>query len=131
LVRNLAAYGRTPAKDDRERVLVAWIRDHRIDFGRLDESMQETVLHRLASMQAQSAVLHPGALPEPGGLRASLAENQCLLASRYTLASYGEALEASYRQVVNARVTALGSLDGEALLDRFLEPERLTLLRVD
>ncbi|MCL1980498.1 MAG: hypothetical protein FWG62_05435, partial [Proteobacteria bacterium] len=36
----LASYGRDPAKDDVFRVLAAWIREGRIDFGRLDEPLQ-------------------------------------------------------------------------------------------
>jgi hypothetical protein len=114
-----------------ERVLTAWIHDDRVDFGRLDESHQEKVLRRLVASRAQAALLRPAQLPEPGKLRTMLADNQRLLASRYTLAHYGEAVEAMYRQVMAARVTALDALDGEALLDRFLAPERLSLLRID
>jgi glycosyltransferase involved in cell wall biosynthesis len=131
LARNLASYGRNAAKDDLDRVLTAWIHDGRVDFGRLDESLQETVLRRLVGSRAQAAVLQPAALPEPNMLRAMLADNQRLLASRYTLARYGEAVEGVYRQVTAASVTALDALDGEALLDRFLAPERLCPLRVD
>jgi len=131
LQRNLAAYGRFPTPDDLHRLLTAWINEDRIDFGRLDEPLQETVLRRLVAARAHAALLGPGELPEPDSLRASLSENQEILRSRYTLACYGEAVEAVYRQVASAAVTAPGSLDGEALLDRFLAPERLSLLRVD
>lgn len=131
LVRNLAAYGRSVGKGDLERVLSAWIRDGRVDFGRLDESHQEAVLRRLVASRAQAALLRPARLPEPGELRAMLADNQRLLASRYSLDRYGEAVEAVYRQVLAAGVTRLDALDGEALLDRFLAPERLCLLRID
>lgn len=131
LERNLAAYGRRMANGDLERVLKAWVHDGRVDFGRLDESHQEVVLRRLVASRAQAALLRPAQLPEPGMLRTMLAENQRLLASHYTLAHYGEAVEAVYRQVMAGSVTKLDALDGEALLDRFLAPERLCLLRID
>jgi len=131
LQRNLAAYGRCPDKDDLGRVLTAWIHEDRIDFGRLDEPLQETVLRRLVAVGGSSALLGPGELPTPASLRAALPENQELLRTRYSLARYGEAVEAVYRQGGAAPMTALDHLDGETLLDRFLAPERLSLLRVD
>ena len=131
LQRNLAAYGRKPTRDDLDRLLTAWICEGRVDFGRLDEPLQEEVLRRLVGSRGQAALLRPGELPEPDYLRASLIENRRILGSRYTLARYGEAVEAVYRQVVNSTVTVLDNLDGEVLLDRFLAPERLSLLRVD
>jgi glycosyltransferase involved in cell wall biosynthesis len=131
LRRNLAAYGRSPGVDDLQRVVQSWIRDGRVDFGRLDEPLQEAVLRHLVQAKAQSALPVPSALPEPEQLRAPLATNQNILQSRYTLARYGEAVESVYRRMVGCAVTQPDSLDGEVLLDRFLAPERLTLLRVD
>ena len=129
--RCLAAYGRCPGKDDVHRVLAAWIRDSGVDFGRLDEVLQETVLRRLVATQAQSALGEPIRLPNPVSQQGIVAENQALLRSRYSLARYGEVLEAVYLRVAGSAGTAVDHLDGEALLDRFLAPERLSLLRVD
>lgn len=131
LCRNLAAYGRFPGKDDLCRVLTAWIHEDRIDFGRLDEPLQETILRRLVAARTPAELPGPAELPAPASLRASLPENQEILRNRYSLARYGEAVETVYRQVAGATVTALDHLDGELLLDRFLAPERLSLLRVD
>jgi glycosyltransferase involved in cell wall biosynthesis len=131
LQRNLAAYGRKPTRDDPDRLLAAWICEDRVDFGRLDETLQEVVLRRLVGSRGQAAFLRPGELPAADFLCSSLIENRRVLGSRYTLARYGEAVEAVYRQVVNSTVSELDNLDGEVLLDRFLAPERLSLLRVD
>ena len=131
LTRNLAAYGRQPQPGDVQRVLAAWVRDGRIDFGRLDEAMQEQVLERVVRQQAQSALLCPGQLPQPQELAAPLAENRRILHEQYALSHYGERLESIYNQVAGARGTACDQLDGAVLLDRFLAPERLHLLRVD
>jgi glycosyltransferase involved in cell wall biosynthesis len=131
LQRSLAAYGRTPSGGDLDRLLAAWMRDGRVDFGRLDEPLQEMVLRRLVESKARAALISPAALPDPADLRAPLNENRRILRQRYTLARYGERVETVYRQAANASVVTPGNLDGEALLDRFLAPERLSLLRVD
>jgi hypothetical protein len=131
LQRNWAAYGRCPSGGDLQRVLEAWILEDRVDFGRLDEPLQEAVLRRLVRSRAQAALLDPASLPATDALRLPLARNRHVLQSRYTLGRYGEAVEAVYRQVADSTVTPLDNLDGEVLLDHFLAPERLALLRVD
>lgn len=131
LARNLAAYGRTPESGDLERVLGAWLQDGRVDFGRLDEPMQEEVLTRVVRQQAQAELISPSRLPQLATLAEPLVKNRDILHAQYSLAQYGERLEGMYRQVASASVTPCGQLDGEVLLDRFLTPERLSLLRVD
>ena len=131
LRRNLASYGRSPSRGDLERLLGAWIRDGLVDFGRLDEPLQEAVLHRLVHAPEQAIDLGPAALPNPDDLYSVAENNRCLLRDRHNLAQYGAIVEQMYRQVVASAITPLVSLDGEVLLDRFLAPERLSLLRVD
>lgn len=127
----LADYGRAPGPDDLERLLAAWIRDGRVDYGRLNEAMQESVLRRLAADSGLAADLVPAALPEPEALCGPMAANRNLLRTRYNLAGYGVQVELVYERVAASAATSLGSLDGERLLDCFLAPERLFLLRVD
>jgi len=131
LQRNLAAYGRCPTPGDLERLLAAWIRDGLVDFGRLDEPMQEVILHRLAHAPEQAVDIGPAALPNPQDLYSMVENNRCLLRSSHNLTQYGVVVEQMYRQVAASPITPLDSLDGEVLLDRFLAPERLSLLRVD
>ncbi|MGD9947489.1 MAG: glycosyltransferase [Desulfobulbus sp.] len=131
LARNLAAYGRQPAPGDLDRVMGAWVEDGRIDFGRLEESMQEAVLALVVRQQAQAALISPSRLPELAGFAQPLAENRRILHQQYSLAQYGERLERIYCQVAAGSVSPCGQLDGEVLLDYFLAPERLHLLRVD
>ena len=103
----------------------------RVDLGRLDEPLQEEVLRRLARAPELAVEMGPTALPDPDDLGAVVGGNQNQLRTHHNLLQYGAALEQVYRQVAAAAVTALESLDGEVLLDRFLAPERLSLLRVD
>ncbi len=131
LRRNLAAYGRSPSPDDLEQLLASWIHDGLVDFGRLDEPLQEAVLHRLAQAPEQAVEIGPSALPNPNDLYSVVENNRCLLRAHHNLAQYGAIVEQMYRQVVASSITPLDSLDGEVLLDRFLAPERLSLLRAD
>ena len=131
LARNLAAYGRTPAFDDVERCMRAWIIDDRLDFGRLDEAMQEDVLARVVLQRDEAEQVRPAGLPDSLILSQALLQNKEILHYQYTLERYGERLERIYEQVAGERATACDQLDGEILLDRFLAPERLHLLRVD
>lgn len=127
----LADYGRAPGPDDLERLLSAWIHDGRVDYGRLHEVMQEGILHRLATDHGLAIDCDPVALPDPVVLHQPMAANRALLRSRYHLAGYGAAVEQVYEHIVSSAATSLDSLDGERLLDCFLAPERLFLLRVD
>ncbi|MBM9538257.1 glycosyltransferase family 4 protein [Desulfobulbus alkaliphilus] len=127
----LADYGRSPGPDDLERLLTAWIHDGRVDYGRLHEPMQEEILRRLAKDQGLAVDLDPSALPDPEVLHRPMTVNRSLLRSRYHLAGYGMAVEQVYTRIVASAYTSLDSLDGESLLDCFLAPERLFLLRVD
>ncbi len=131
LTRNLAAYGRTPGNGDLERVLSSWCREGMVDFGRLDEPLQERVLIRVVQQRAQAALLVPHQFPDPEELAQVLASNREVLTNRYSLEQYGRHLQTAYQQVVDSSITPCEQLDGEVLLDRFLAPERLTLLQVD
>ncbi|HEB49385.1 MAG TPA: hypothetical protein ENI89_02140 [Desulfobulbus sp.] len=127
----LDAYGRSESADCLERILAAWIRDDHVDFGRLDEEMQEIILRRLVRDPDQARRLHPSALPDPAECDRAIESNRRLLREKYSLQGYGERLHTLYRQVAGSGVTRLSFLDGEVLLDHFLAPERLKLLRVD
>ncbi len=127
----LDAYGRSESEDCLERILAAWIRDGHVDFGRLDEEMQEIVLRRLVRDPGQARRLRPASLPDPQECDRAIEANRRLLQEKYSLRGYGERLWRLYDQVAGSGVTPLGFLDGEILLDHFLAPERLMLLRVD
>ncbi len=127
----LEAYGRSAGEDCLERILAAWIRDDHVDFGRLDEEMQEIVLRRLVRDPGQARRLRPSSLPDPEECDRAIAVNRRLLREKYSLQGYGERLCRLYDQVAGSDVTPLSFLDGEILLDHFLAPERLMLLRVD
>jgi len=123
------AYGRARLPDDLERLWASAVRDGCIDFGRLDEAAQEAVIRHLASDPQDRVFLRPMRLPDTRPAD-RIAHNRALAERDYSIAGYGRRLERIYGALLEATVDpSLGAADGAVLLDRFLAPERLFLLR--
>ncbi|WP_457571879.1 hypothetical protein [Desulfovulcanus sp.] len=131
LQKSFHAYGREPTAEDVERVLSAWISDEKIDFACLDEELQEVVLEQIIADPAKTKFLSPHSLPSFQDVQNLISTHQKILKEKYSLTHYGEQLEAIYHQVAASHVSRLSCLNGEKLLDLFLAPERLMLLKVD
>ena len=129
--KNMAAYGRKPTSECMNRLVSAWICNEHVDFGCLDEEMQQQVIGHLVRDPQEAAHLIPECLPDPIACDQPLAENKKILQEKYSLHGYGERLHGVYQQAADSAETPLNALNGEKLLDHFLAPERLTLLRVD
>lgn len=129
--RYLQSYGRIPTDDYLERVLAAWIQNDCIDFGCLDEEMQEDILRKIVSDQDCGTEIFPAHLLAPANRAADIRTNHAILSEKYNLQVYGQRLMHIYEQLAAGSVEPLSSLNGEILLDHFLAPERMTLLRVD
>ncbi len=124
-----AAYGRPRTPADLERLWASSVHDGHIDFGRLDETAQEEVIRHLASNPQDRTSLRPARLPAATPAD-PIAHNRTLAERDYSIAGYGRRLERIYRSLLEATVDPhLGAADGATLLDRFLAPERLFLLR--
>jgi len=129
--KNLAAYGRRPTVDCIDRIVAAWVKGECVDFGRLDEEMQQQVIRHLVREPFAVTNLIPESLPDPVACDGPLVENKKILQEKYSLQGYGERLRGVYNQIADSAETTLDALNGEELLNHFLSPERLTLLRVD
>jgi hypothetical protein len=129
LQRSWDAYGRGLKPDDLSRTLGAWIHKGRVDFGRLDEALQEQLIRTVARSAEARGQLQPLHLPEPGENSERIAENRAAILANFGLEQYGSRLLAIYRQIMDSTVEPLDSLSGEAVLDQFLAPERVYLLR--
>jgi glycosyltransferase involved in cell wall biosynthesis len=122
------AYGRKPG-DAAERAWASAVADGRIDFGRLNEPAQTTIIRRVHADPSAGQALRPQ------GLDASAAEsviesNLGVIDRRYSLEGFGQRLAAIYAAVAGSTPSAtFSAADGEALLQHFLDPRRLTLLR--
>jgi glycosyltransferase involved in cell wall biosynthesis len=128
LQRSFAAYGRKPDDNDRERAWNAFVHNGEVDFGRLDEPLQEIIVRRLAHSQEAAAELsvEPLAAPVSADL---IQRNRAAIEAQLNLKQYAQRLLETYNDLVNSPVSPLSHADGAALLDAFLAPERLFLLK--
>lgn len=121
----LKAYGRSCTDDLVARACAASIVEGRVDFGRLDEHMQERVIRKVLEGGA-SEVQAAGAAEPPADC---VSRNAEVIKQHYSLEQYGERLSQIYKQVEASSPEPLSAHNPDALLDVFLEPERFFLLR--
>jgi len=129
LRRSWDAYGRSLQADDLSRTLGAWIHKGRVDFGRLDEALQEQLIRTVTRSAEARGQLQSLCLPDPGENSEKIGENRAAILASFGLEQYGPRLLGIYQQIMDSPVEPLESLPGEAVLDQFLAPERLYLLR--
>lgn len=129
LARSMSAYGRDLQDSDVEQALNAWVVDEQIDFGRLDEAAQEDIIRRLTRSSSARTELSPAVLPDPAGDEAKIKQNHATVLRAFSIQHYGQLLLKLYRDLLNSPVETPSTLAGDAILDQFLAPERLFLLR--
>ncbi len=124
------AYGHRPGPDDVARALAAYDKGNRVDFGRLDEALQRTVIDRLLEDPGALDSMDPPALPELPS-RETVEANRKAVQAEFSTAAYAERLFAIYRDLHEQAGYSqkIGFLDPNAVLLQFLDPARLNLLR--
>jgi glycosyltransferase involved in cell wall biosynthesis len=118
-----SAYGRDLPDDAIEKAYMSAVRGGRVDFGRLDEELQEIVIEK--------AIADPGAIDLPDlvpGSAESIAENAHAVERNFGLAAYGERLGGIYDRLMESPSTAIDTLNSGAILDAFLDTSRFHLL---
>jgi glycosyltransferase involved in cell wall biosynthesis len=126
---NATAYGRPLGTDALEQAWRSAVEDAHIDLGRLDEPAQETVIRHLRTNPNAREDLSPSALTATNDTRL-IDANADTIRAEYSLSGYGSRLASIYAEILDEVPSArFGHADGDTLLDEFLAPERLTLLR--
>ncbi|HHC72887.1 MAG TPA: hypothetical protein ENK54_08305 [Thiotrichales bacterium] len=128
LQRWYGEYGRSQPPAAVDAVLNAWCREGRVDFGRLDEPLQMRVLERLVEHPVEREALSPSALTPPAPARVEA--NRRAVAEGWDLQAYGRRLSALLEEVAASPSGPVEALEGTPVLDGFLDPSRLWLLRV-
>lgn len=124
------AYGVAPPPDAVDLALESMVVDGQVDFGRLDEPMQRDVIRRVVGDAAARAALRPTKPDERMPDDAVIAANRDAVTRRFGLEGYGKRLTQLYEGLLAS--PCAGSVDHvppQALVARFLAPERLNLLR--
>lgn len=104
----------------------ALIVDGRIDFGRLDEPMQQRVIRHLIKHPLDRQKLPPFPDQIPDGL---VTHNQGQVKKRYDLQAYGNRLSSLYLDLAQTPTGPIGAIKARTLLECFLQPARFNLLR--
>lgn len=127
--RTMTAYARPFRSEEVDRAVAAAIDGDRIDFGRLDESMQEQVIRHVHANRSSVAEIQPADWMDRVTTPATIASNQQLIEAEYGLAGYGNRLMDIYFQMVARPSVPAGTIQADQLADQFLVPERFCLLR--
>ena len=125
----LAKYNRTAQEADIDAAFAAAVHGEAVDFGRLNEELQEIVIRAVCRNPGLRSAIQPPALHEDGHQPALIRHNASVVRSTHGLAQYGERLARVYGLLRAAQPAPLDSIQGGKLLDSFLAPERFFLLR--
>ncbi len=123
-----ASYGRALPDDGSEIAYASAASGDRADFGRLDERLQEQVLEWVIADPAKARGMMT--LPDLSDASPELRDaNASAVSDHYSIGAYGKRLSEIYRAIGEGPAREPGALDGDRLLDAFLDPARFTLLR--
>ena len=126
---SFAQYGQTLPYDFVDRVVAAAVRGGTVDFGRLDEPMQELVIERVTASEQASSEIIPAAMPPLEQVQRKCFDNGDTVRNEYSLARFGQRLLRAYTKVAASSHAPRPPLEAQELLDKFLAPERFSLLR--
>ena len=121
------AYDRPLPKNAIDQTFSRWIENGSIDFGMLNETYQTAILKK--------AISDPGALEAlqlPPLVKLSdeeIRKTGDLVRKHYSLETYGEKLLTTYQKVAKSSPGKIRSYAPKKVLDQFLDPWRLNLLR--
>lgn len=102
----------------------------KLEFSRLDEALQESVIRKAASSVTFRNTLRELIFKDNTDSPELIRSNKKCVKEEYNLEKYGRKLAGIYSSISHKKNSAkLPSLDGEKLLDEFLMPERFRLLR--
>lgn len=120
------AYGQPIPNDATELAYADIVRDGHADFGRLDETLQQSAIRALRGASPEELPV----LATPAGDPVALARHNAeLVGKHFSLEAHGHLLAGLYRSVAQSPRTPLDSLDPQGLLSGFLHPARFNLLR--
>jgi glycosyltransferase involved in cell wall biosynthesis len=118
-------------EDAAQQAFASFVRGDQVDFGRLDEPLQENVLEKLAKEPQAREYLQSrvGLIGEELPGDELIQKNREVIAREYSIEAYGKRLAKIYRELDEASPGRPDFLEPRAVLQQFLSPEQLNLLR--
>ena len=125
----MVSYGRAATPADLDRAWQSMVIGNQVDFGRLDEAFQEAAVRRVATDPLAKGELEMPALPvDPDPQR--ITGNRDAIRQHLGLERYAERLLDIYGALAGSTTGSLSQASADTLLDAFLDPGRLHLLKV-
>lgn len=103
--------------------------NHMVDFGRLDEPLQEQIILILYKNPELKVELSGYQYTNHVADEDVIQKNRRIIQEKYNLDHYGEQLVTIYSSLLEQKPDHVNYIDADALLDQFLNPERFNLLR--
>lgn len=129
LKRLASDYGRRVRAEDAQHAFAAACEGDRVDFGRLDEELQEIVIRRVAEERDARSEIVPARLLPDRKLDRLIRNNRWVTESLFNLQGYATRLLEIYRHVRQSEPGPAEPMNPKKLLDLFLAPDRFFLLR--
>ena len=121
-------FNRDTTETDVDVAVAAARQGDMVDFGRLDEPMQESVILRILGTPGEGARISPGCLMPGPVWGDAVADNRKVIAQKLSSAAYAERLRRAYRDLLAAQISNPSELEGDAVLNEFLDPARFILI---
>jgi hypothetical protein len=123
-------YGQELPKNAEKTAYNSIVKNNMLDFGRVDELMQEEII--LSVRKSEAAKIEIQKQAKIGESKTNiLTENKHAVQGNFSLKSYRDKLHEIYLELCNTKHSRVEFVDGNILLNSFLKPERLNLLRTN
>ncbi len=127
----MKAYSFTPAESPLPNLAEAWIQDGMIDFGRIDEEFQARVIRHVTRNQNSLTDICPDSLPViDSRAQTTIETNRRLVREHFSIENYARLVLSIYTSLQETETGRPEALDGKKLLENFLSPDRLSMLRM-
>ncbi|MDF1813136.1 MAG: glycosyltransferase family 4 protein [Verrucomicrobiales bacterium] len=127
LRRTYLAYNRPLARKAVDQAFSRWVDNGCIDFGMLNEEFQTKIIKKVAADPAALQALNVPSI-EPCS-DAEIAKKKHLVKEHYGIDTYRENLLSIYGKIANSSRGKVKSMEPRKVLEQFLDPWRLNLLR--
>lgn len=102
--------------------------EYGVKFGSLNEDLQKKVIAKVQLSSYEAKSIRKQAKLEIIESQ-TIEQNQTAVKEKFSLSAYGSKVQDIYRAILESTPQEVQFADGEKMLDQFLSPERLNLLR--
>lgn len=129
LEKTLSAFGLPPDSSLSRSILNSMVNERGIEFGRLDEPLQQSALFEIRNSRRLRSRWRPPSLTQAVD-QDRLQRNKACIEEHYGLKAYGRRLYQLYSTLLSCEACPLETLiEPQTLVREFLSPERYNLLR--